>query len=173
MDVSAKLRYLRMSPRKVRLVLDLIRGRSVSDAQSQLEHLSRWAAKPVLKLLNSAVANAEHNFKLKPDGLYVKHVTADMGPTLKRFHPKAFGRADVIRKRTTHITLILSERAGAVSPPKPPKRSAAPLPIVPEEKIHHEAKTEQAGTKTKKPAKRVLTRAKELGSKIIHRRGEE
>ena len=98
-----------MSPRKVRLVIDLIRGKAVGPAITQLEFLRKDAALPVLKLLKSAMANAEHNFKLDAGTLRVKTVTADGGPTLKRFRPRAHGSAAPIRKRTTHITLTLSD----------------------------------------------------------------
>ena len=104
-----------MSPRKVRLVVNTIRGLSVSAAETRLSFLPKLAAQPVLKLLRSAVANAEHNFKLDKSNLYVRHIVADGGPTLKRFRPRAFGRAAPIRKRTTHISLILAEK-GDVKP---------------------------------------------------------
>ncbi len=99
-----------MSPRKVRLVVNTVRGLTVADAETRLTFLPKLAAKPVLKLLRSAVANAEHNFKLDKKDLYVRHITADGGPTLKRWRARAFGRAAPIRKRTTHITLILATR---------------------------------------------------------------
>lgn len=113
MDVHANLRHLRMSPRKVRLVVNTIRGLSVAAAETQLNFLPKLAAQPVLKLLNSAIANAEHNFKLDKKDLYVKFIVADGGPTLKRFRPRAFGRAAPIRKRTTHVSLILSNEKPA------------------------------------------------------------
>lgn len=111
-----------MSPRKVRLVVNTIRGLSVAAAETRLNFLPKLAAQPVLKLLNSAVANAEHNFKLEKKDLYVKFIVADGGPTLKRFRPRAFGRAAPIRKRTTHISLILAPRdssAAALQPARP------------------------------------------------------
>lgn len=98
-----------MSPRKVRLVVDVIRGKAVPLAVTHLQFLQKEAARPVLKLLQSAMANAEHNFKLDPSTLRVKSVVADGGPTLKRWRPRAFGRAAPIRKRTTHITLVLTD----------------------------------------------------------------
>lgn len=113
MDVHARLRFLRMSPRKVRLVVDVIRGTSVPVAVTNLQFLRKDAARPVLKLLQSAMANAEHNFKLDPSKLRVKSVMADGGPTLKRWRPRAFGRAAPIRKRTTHISLVLSDDKAA------------------------------------------------------------
>ncbi|MBU4422019.1 50S ribosomal protein L22 [Patescibacteria group bacterium] len=109
MEIKAKVRYLRMSPRKVRLVVDLIRGKKVSEALDILTFSNKWAKKPVIKLLNSAVANAEHNFELQKDNLYIKAIKADGGPMLKRWMPRAFGRAGAIRKRTCHIEIILDE----------------------------------------------------------------
>lgn len=100
-----------MSPRKVRLVIDVIRGMDVIRAQTQLQFIKKSACLPVLKLLNSAIANAEHNFHFGKESLYVKTVTADGGPVLKRWTPKAFGRSAPIRKRTSHITIILEERS--------------------------------------------------------------
>ncbi|MFH1047564.1 MAG: 50S ribosomal protein L22 [Patescibacteria group bacterium] len=110
MEVIAKVRRLRMSPRKVRLVADMVRGLDVTVAEAQLTFLNKAAARPVLKLIRSAKANAEHNFKLTGDGLYIKTIMVDGGPTLHRWMPRAFGRATPIRKRTSHITVILDER---------------------------------------------------------------
>lgn len=99
-----------MSPRKVRLVVDAVRGLSVTAAVTRLEFMKKDAALPVLKLIKSAMANAEHNFHLQKDDLIVKTITADGGPTLKRSHARAFGRAAPIRKRTTHINVILAPK---------------------------------------------------------------
>lgn len=112
MEVKAYAKNIRMSPRKIRLVIDVIRGMDVSRAETQLLFLKKAAALPVLKLLNSAIANAEHNFQIGKDTLFVKTVMADGGPTIHRWTPKAFGRAAPIRKRTSHITLILDQRTG-------------------------------------------------------------
>jgi len=103
----ATLRGLRMSPRKVRLLASLIRGRRVDDARLQLQFAAKFAARPLLKLLQSAVANAVENHDLKSDSLVVKSVTVDGGPILYRFQPRAMGRATPIRKRTSHITIVL------------------------------------------------------------------
>ena len=111
MDVHAFLRSLRVSPRKVRLVIDAVRGKSVKDADIRLSLMNKGAALPVLKLLRSAIANAEHNFKMESSSLYIKSITADGGPTLKRSRPRAFGRAAPIRKRTTHLSIVLADRA--------------------------------------------------------------
>jgi large subunit ribosomal protein L22 len=121
MQVSAKAKYVRMSPRKVRLVVNAVRGLEIVDAQNQLRFMNKAAAEPVLKLLNSAVANAEHNFKLKLENLYIHTITADGGPTLHRWKARARGRAAPIRKRTTHINIILDEKEVVQKEVKPAK----------------------------------------------------
>lgn len=118
MEVIAHTRHLRMSPRKVRLVIDVIRGKNVVVAASQLAFMKKAAAIPVYKLLQSAVANAEHNFHLETSDLIVKKITADGGPVLHRWTPKAFGRSAPIRKRTSHITIVLAPREEAVGAKK-------------------------------------------------------
>ena len=110
-EISAKLRYLRMAPRKMRLVTDLICGLSPEEAIAQLKNINKLGALPVLKLLNSALANAVHNYEMDKNELLVKNVTVDGGPVLKRWMPRAMGRATPIRKRTSHITLILEGEA--------------------------------------------------------------
>ncbi len=110
METKASAKYIRISSRKARLVVDLIRGRDVADAQQILEYSPKAAARVVSKVLNSAIANAEHNNGLDPDELYVSRAFVDEGPTLKRFRPRAMGRATHINKRTSHITLVLDER---------------------------------------------------------------
>ena len=116
MEVLAHARHIRMSPRKVRLVVDLVRGMDADKAAAQLRFYRKDAARPVYKLLMSAIANAEHNFKIAPEGLYISKATVDGGPVLKRWRARAFGRAAGIKKRSCHITLALSQRAGAAAP---------------------------------------------------------
>lgn len=110
MEVSAKARHVRMTPRKVRLVADLVRGMDLAAAEAQLTFVRKAAARPVLKLLRSAKANAEHNFKLEPSSLFIKTITVDGGPVLHRWRARAHGRAAPIRKRTSHITVVLDVR---------------------------------------------------------------
>ncbi|MBI4434327.1 50S ribosomal protein L22 [Candidatus Uhrbacteria bacterium] len=110
MQTLAHLRNLRMSSRKVRLVADLVRGMDVDEADAQLSHLRKAATVPVQKLLRSAIANAEHNAKLDRRNLFVHQIFVNQGPTLKRFRPRAFGRAAPIRKRSSHLTVVLEER---------------------------------------------------------------
>ncbi len=102
-------KYVRISSRKVKVVIDLIRGKSVAEAKAILAFTPKAASEPVLKVLNSAVANAENNMDMSADQLYVAEVFANQGPTLKRFRPRAQGRASRIRKRTSHITVILDK----------------------------------------------------------------
>jgi ribosomal protein L22 len=108
--VRAQAKYVRTSARKARLVCDHIRGRSVQDARAILAHTPRAVARDWSKLLESAVANAEHNHELLGDDLRIAAVTADEGPTLKRYRPRALGRATRIRKRTSHLTILLTPK---------------------------------------------------------------
>lgn len=109
MQVNAKLDNLRKSPRKVRLVADLLRGLEVAKAESQLKFLMKGSAPHFEKILKSAVANAENNFGLDKDNLYIKDVIVNEGGKLKRWLPRAHGRASLILKRTSHIEIILAE----------------------------------------------------------------
>lgn len=109
-NVKARLKYFRLSPRKVRLVVDLIRGLSVSRAMEQLEFSKKRSSDTLLKLLNSAVANAKNNFKLEKENLFISEITVDKGPTLKRWLPRARGRATPINKRSSHISVTLSDK---------------------------------------------------------------
>lgn len=110
MEAKAVARYVRIAPRKVRLVIDLIRGKQVGEAIAILKHTPKGASPVIEKVLLSAVANAEHNFEMNPDSLIISKVTCDEGPTLKRFRPRAQGRASRINKRTSHITLVVTEK---------------------------------------------------------------
>ncbi len=110
MEVKAHLRYLRMAPRKVRLVADLIRGKDVQKAKNILTFCKKRAAKPLLKLLNSAIANAKNNFNLKEDNLFISKILVNEGPRLKRIFPRARGRRDIIQKKMSHITIVLEEK---------------------------------------------------------------
>jgi ribosomal protein L22 len=108
--VRAEAKYVRSSARKARLVCDNIRGKTVEDARAILAHTPRHVARDWSKLLESAVANAEHNHELVGEDLYIKAVKADEGPTIKRFQPRAMGRATQIRKRTSHLTILLTPK---------------------------------------------------------------
>lgn len=109
MEVKAIARYVRVSPRKVRLVMDQVRGKRVEEALNILGFAPQRGAFLLRKVVQSAVANAEQNTNMDVDDLVIKRVYADEGPTLKRFRPRAQGRATRIRKRTSHLTVILDE----------------------------------------------------------------
>ncbi|MFB5268954.1 50S ribosomal protein L22 [Paenibacillus enshidis] len=110
MEAKAHARSIRISARKVKLVIDLIRGKQVGEAVAILRHTPKAASPVVEKLLNSAIANAEHNYSMDVNNLVVSEVFVNQGPTMKRFRPRAMGRASRINKRTSHITLVVSEK---------------------------------------------------------------
>lgn len=109
MAAKAVAKYIRVSPRKVRLIMDQVRGKKVEEAVNMLSFAPQKGAFVLKKLINSAVANAEQNLNMDVDKLYIKRIFADEGPTLKRFRARAMGRASRIRKRTSHLTVILDE----------------------------------------------------------------
>lgn len=106
---TAKLNYLKIAPRKARLVADSIRGLSINEAEAQLSISPKRASLPLIKLLRSAVANAKHNQQIDAGRLFVKEIRVDEGPALKRFMPRAMGRATPIHKKSSHIILVLAE----------------------------------------------------------------
>ncbi len=109
-EVRAVARNIRMSPQKVRLVLQTIKGKPVTEALAMLRFMPQKATTPVAKALKSASANAENNFSMDPDDLVVLRVSADEGRTLKRYRPRARGRVNQILKRSSHVTVVVSER---------------------------------------------------------------
>ena len=110
MEARATLRYARISPRKVSIVMDLIRNKPLAEAQAILQYTPKAACEPLLKLVNSAAANAENNFDMDRINLYVAECYVGPGPTLKRIMPRAQGRAYRILKRTSHMTVVLKEK---------------------------------------------------------------
>lgn len=112
MEVMCKAKFIRVAPRKTRLLAGLVRGLTVEEARRQLMFNQKEAAEPMLKAINSAVANAVHNHKMSPDGLVVSRVIVDEGPKIKRVTPRAQGRATPIRLRMSHITVWVSPGAG-------------------------------------------------------------
>ena len=110
METRAVAKYIRITPRKVRIVLDLIRGKNVAEAFAILKFTPKAGAGVVEKVLRSAVANAENNFDMDADKLFVKTAYADQGPTLKRIHPRSRGQAFKILKRTSHVTIVVDEK---------------------------------------------------------------
>jgi large subunit ribosomal protein L22 len=118
MEARAQARFVRVTPQKARRVVDLIRGLPASEAQAVLQFAPQAASEPIFKVLSSAVANAEHNYKLDRETLVVSRAWVDEGPTLKRFRPRAQGRAYRINKRTSHITVIVESRPEGQGKPK-------------------------------------------------------
>ena len=110
MEAKAVAKYVRIAPRKVRVVMDLIRGKNVAEAFAILKFTPKAGADVIEKVLRSAVANAENNFDMDVDKLYVSACFVDQGPTLKRIHPRSRGQAFKILKRTSHITVAVDER---------------------------------------------------------------
>jgi large subunit ribosomal protein L22 len=110
MEVKARLKFVRVSPRKAQLVADLVRGKGSEEAVNILTFTKKSAAKIIIKLLKSAIANATQKKNIDVDRLFIKKITVDQGPTMKRFQPRALGRATTIRKRTSHINIVLDEK---------------------------------------------------------------
>ncbi|MBI2849118.1 MAG: 50S ribosomal protein L22 [Chloroflexi bacterium] len=110
MEVKATTKYLRVSARKIRPVIDVIRGRRAEEALTILKFLTTPAARVVLKVVKSAVANAENNYEMSPQDLEIVHISTDEGPTMKRFRPRSRGRVSPILKRSSHITVVVRER---------------------------------------------------------------
>jgi len=163
-SVTAKLRYLRIAPRKVRLVADLIRGKTVEEAQTILNFTIKKTAQPLLKLLKSAIASAKHNYQLEESNLYISKITVDEGPKLKRWRARARGMTSEIQKKTSHVTLVLEEIVK-----KPPKKVKKVKP-----KVIKKEKVEEKVVKPEKPKPRpeieVAKPKIERGIKRIFRR---
>ena len=109
MEIKASVKHLRTSARKTRLVVDLVRGMQVEKALDQLKFVNKRVTKSVAKLISSAIANAENTYELSKDNLFIKEIRVDEGSTLKRWMPRAHGRATPVRKRTSHINVVLAE----------------------------------------------------------------
>lgn len=110
MEAKAVAKYIRIAPRKARIVIDLIRGKSVGEAVNILRYTPKVASQPIEKVIRSAVANAEHNYDMNADELYVAEVRVDAGPVIKRYRPRAQGRIYPVLKRSCHITVVVKER---------------------------------------------------------------
>lgn len=147
MQYKFHLNNLRIAPRKVRLIAALIRGSSIEEAEAQLKFQTKRAALPVLKLLKSGAAAISNNFNLSPEDFYVAQIFVDEGPMLKRFMPRAFGRAGAIHKKSSHITLILEERLapGAKKSKKKAVKKVESKETVAEKKTNLSAKRDAEG----------------------------
>ena len=130
MAISAQIKYLRISPRKVRLVADLIRYKTVGEAEAILKFTAKKASRPLLKLLESSVANAKNNFKKDISTLFISSIKVDGGPILKRTMPRSRGTAFAIQKKTSHITIVLEE-TGAKAQKKVVKEKTAKDTVAP------------------------------------------
>lgn len=157
MDTKVTAKYIHMSPRKVRLVVDLVRGLDIAKAQHQLTFSNKDAAKPVLKALNSAIANAQNNANADTTGYIVTEARVDEAPTFKRYRPRAHGRAAAIRKRMSHITVAIGPKAGE-------KKAEEKVPAMQPAVKKAPAKTEEKAVKTKANAKK--TAAKKTDSNV-------
>jgi large subunit ribosomal protein L22 len=162
MEVKASLKHLRMSAQKIRLVIDLVRGLPVAAALDQLRFNNKLAARPVAKLLKSAIANGVNTYNLASDNLYIKEIKADEGVTLKRWMPRAHGRATSIRKRACHINLTLAEIKDSGKKEKKVVKAAEPVKL---EKLAKEgektmAKNVVKADKDKNKKQAVLEKAK-------------
>jgi large subunit ribosomal protein L22 len=169
MQVTAKAKYIRMSPRKVRLVVSIIRGKTVDEAIDQLKFTNKIAVKPIEKLIKSAVASAKHNNEIEQDNLRIAEIRVDEGPTLHRWKPRAYGRATPIRKRTSHISLVLSEIKETTKKKTKKTKLEAPIKMDkrPTEDEGIEAKKDKKKTEEEKKAKE-----EEPVKKIIDQRAE-
>lgn len=167
MEIRAKVKYIKNSPRKVRLVASLIRGLEVEKAENQLKFMNKKAARPTSKLLASAVANAENNFELKKDNLFISEIKVNEGPTMKRWMPRARGRATTIRKRTSHIELTLAEIKDSGKKEAKKQKIEAPVKLGSEPK-----KDEGVKVKSKDGEKGEEAKDEEKGKEIIDPRGQ-
>lgn len=152
MSIIAKLRYLRIAPRKVRLAANLIRGKSVEKAQVILNFTVKKPVLPLLKLLKQAIANAKNNFQIEQSNLYISKITIDEGPKLKRWRARARGRAFEIQKKTSHITLVLDEI----------KKKAKKIKKIDIKAVKRERAEEKTEKKIFKPEKAKFRPRKEL-----------
>jgi len=161
MEIKASLNNIRISPRKIRLITNLVKGMTAAQARAQLAFLVKKPAPLVLKLLNSAVANAKHNFELKEDNLYIKEILVQNGPSLKRSLPRAMGRATPILKRTSSVKLILAELQASLTKPR---KVSKPQVLKPSEVLLEPEKKEETAVPEQKIAKKMPPVARPYGA---------
>lgn len=180
-EVKAQLNNLRLAPRKVRAVSNLIKGKNVFDAFAQLEALVKRSSSPVAKLIKSAIANAENNHNMVKENLYVKSITVDEGVKLKRFKPKGFGRVSPIEKKTSRVNLVLAEKVPGMKRPAAgvePKRATPTGRQVERQRQVSEGQDSMkgsVGTGTKRPEIKTEIGRKEgvfsnIGKRIFRRK---
>jgi large subunit ribosomal protein L22 len=180
-QVKAFARYIHQSPRKLRLVADLVRKSNVDRALEQLRYTSKNAALPISKVINSAIANAVHNFNLKKEDLFVKSITVDGGPVYKRMEPHAQGQGFIVRKRTSHISVVLEARTSTgkksrrsifTARPKTQEIESSDKPTG----EHSEGKVEEENAKKIKAPKaqeKVKRNIVDLKRRLFNRKGGE
>ncbi len=169
MEVKASLKHLRMSPRKARLVIDVVRSMPVNTALDQLKFINKKATDPVASLIRSAIANGVNTYSLEADNLYIKEIRSDEGVMLKRWMPRAHGRATSIRKRGCHLTLVLAEIKESGKKEKKVLKTADPVKL--EKLVADSAQTAKV-TKAKKESKVKSAATAEKGTEIIDPRME-
>ncbi len=167
MEVKASLKHLRMSPRKIRLVIDVVRKMPVLAALDQLKFINKKAADPIAKLLRSAIANAQNTYSLSDDNLYIKEIRSDEGVMLKRWMPRAHGRATSIRKRGCHLSLVLAEIKESGKKEKKVVKAADPVKL---DKLAKEA-AGKAKKSVKEPKSKKVS-SLEKGKEIVDPRQE-
>lgn len=148
MAFEVKLKHLHIAPRKVRLVADLVRGKTVEEAQTVLNFAIKRASDPILKLLNSALANAKTTKNVPASDLFISKITVDEGPAGKRVLPKSRGRGEVIKKRTSHVTLVLDVKREDVKKSKKGKKETIKKEVIKEEVIEKDIAKKTAAKKT-------------------------
>jgi large subunit ribosomal protein L22 len=153
---TAKLNHFKMAPRKVRLVVDLIKGLPVNEAEAQLIVSKKRASGQIAKLLRSAVANAKNTKEMNPDKLFIKEAWVDEGPMLKRFMPRAMGRAGSIHKKSSHVTLVLAESQKLKGPRFKTER------VLPKKEAEQEKKEISASAKVKKDSEKPKVAEREI-----------
>lgn len=161
MEISAQLKGLRTAPRKVRLVSGILKGLDALEAKAKLDYLAKRSAKPLAKLLDSALANAHHNLSLVKENLFIKDIIVNEGPKLKRFRPKGFGTTSPIEKKTSHIEIVLAERVPG-------------LKVMPEKSMEIKPKTEPESAAEEKAAavsEKKTRFVKKVGAKAAGRKG--
>lgn len=160
MEIKAQLNYLRIAPRKVRLVASLLTGKGVKGAELQLLYLSKRVSTPLLKLLRSSVANAKHNFDIAKGSLRIKSIIVNQGAPLKRYRPRAFGRSSPIRKETSHITLVLETTAKVESAKTASGKKGKGEPAIREVRLEDLKEVAEKKTRTLEGGKEVKSKIK-------------
>lgn len=170
MEVKSKAKYIQISPRKVRLVVNLIRKLDLDDAYGQLNFINKGAARPVKKLLDAAVADAVHNFSLDRDNLFIKSMVVGDGPSLKRWQPKAFGRATPIQQMTCHIEVVLGEKVPTKNKPKESQEKVDIAEVMVDKKANKK-KSLKEEDQTKPAVKPVSERVSSKKGELVADRG--